>query len=276
MKRGLGTLVNGVLVSVAFLPIGIAFSPRPLLLREALRRTLASRRLSCPLLPLKVTKLSRMASADASDDSTVQMPPPLVLHHTALKTRNITRAVQFYSLLGYSVTTKFRAGPARAAWLELDRDPLSSHNGTHRAISAATTHARLELIEVPSYVLNERPNTQHRALDLMQRQDFLGYNHVALDVTRQIQYTTLPDLSSWIARLNETSIERFRKSLRVALEPQQQIIGTGVYELAFLFDTDGCLVELLHHQSELSQTIESGWEAWTGQGFVGVNINREE
>ena len=73
--------------------------------------------------------------------------PPALLHHTALRTRNITTAIQFYSLLGYRVEGRFRAGPARAAWLELDG---SQH--------------RLELIEVPAHILNERLGQKRRAL----------------------------------------------------------------------------------------------------------------
>lgn len=37
-------------------------------------------------------------------------PLPTRIHHSALKTRNITTAMQFYSLLGFSVQHKFRAG----------------------------------------------------------------------------------------------------------------------------------------------------------------------
>lgn len=183
------------------------------------------------------------------------MPSSLcIIHHTALKTRNITTAIQFYSLFGYHVACRFRAGPARAAWLEC---------------SAAT--ARLELIEVPDYVLKEEPGTRARAIDLMQRPEILGHNHVALDVTQQImkQNQNVSNLNEWLMQLNETSMERFQKSLRVALMPRQQIIGRGVYELAFLYDADGSLIELLHQQSELSREMDSGWEPWDGKGFVG-------
>ena len=31
-------------------------------------------------------------------------------HHVALKTRNITNAIQFYSMFGFEVHHKFRAG----------------------------------------------------------------------------------------------------------------------------------------------------------------------
>jgi catechol 2,3-dioxygenase-like lactoylglutathione lyase family enzyme len=182
-------------------------------------------------------------------------PPPIVIHHTALKTRNITTAIQFYSLFGYQLEGKFLAGPARAAWLEL---PGSQH--------------RLELIEVPSYILNELLGQKRRAMDLMEREDLLGYNHLALDVTNQIENSPHKTLSQWIGHVNEMSMELFGKNLRVALEPKQQTIGGAVFELAFLYDADGCLVELLRYQSDLPMQLGPDydpWLPWDGKGYLG-------
>jgi catechol 2,3-dioxygenase-like lactoylglutathione lyase family enzyme len=179
--------------------------------------------------------------------------PALSIHHSALKTRNITTAIEFYSLFGYQVACRFRAGPARAAWLEF----------------TSTSLTRLELIEVPAYILQEEPGTRARAMDLMQRPEFLGYNHVAIDATEQILHAKFTSLNEWLDQLNRTSIDRFQRSLRMAVAPRQQIIGRGVYELAFLYDADGCLIEVLHKQSELSQEIQSGWDPWDGKGFAG-------
>ena len=177
---------------------------------------------------------------------------PLVSHHMAVKTRNITVAIQFYSLLGFEVACKFRAGPAKAAWLT---QPESSST-------------RLELIEVPSYLLNEPEGMKRRAMNLMERQELLGWNHLALDVSESLKSKGLSQLSEWIQDLNATSIQEFDKGLRVALEPRQQIIGDTVYELAFLYDADGALVELLHRQSNVEQEMSSGWDVWDGKGFV--------
>jgi hypothetical protein len=186
----------------------------------------------------------------SSEDTTAE--PSLLVHHTAIKTRNITLAMQFYSLLGFEPTTKFRAGPAKAAWLE--------QNGS--------SNSRLELIEVPSYMLNEPEGMKRRALDLMQRQDCLGYNHLALDVSASIQKKGFSSLSEWLDTLNEKSVEMFGKSLRIALEPKKQLIGSGIYEIAFLYDADGALVELLRKKGDLPQEIDSGWEPWDAQDFV--------
>ena len=178
---------------------------------------------------------------------------PLLLHHTALKTRNITLAIQFYSLLGFEPTTRFRAGPARAAWLE----------------QPGALNSRLELIEVPSWMLNEPEGMKRQAPDLTQRQDMLGQNHFALDVSQSMKEQGMSSLSEWVAMLHAKSLHMFGKRLRVALVPQQQILGNAVYELAFLFDADGALVELLHKQNDLPQRIDPGWEPWDGKGFVG-------
>lgn len=208
----------------------------------------------------------------------------LLIHHAALKTRNITTAIQFYSVLfGFTVVCKFRAGPARAAWLE-----LRSENDSNTAVSSC---GRLEIIEVPSYMLREQREppgvTRQRAPNLLELPNVLGYHHIALDVTNQISdlvmtqqsqtinsscinnKSVVPSLTTWIDGLNKRSVEKFGKTLRMALEPRQQMIGRAVYELAFLYDADGCLVELLNQISTLEQEIDTGWEAWDGQGFVG-------
>jgi catechol 2,3-dioxygenase-like lactoylglutathione lyase family enzyme len=175
---------------------------------------------------------------------------PLVIHHAAMKTRNMTVAIQFYSLLGFECEAKFRAGPARAAW-------LTTQQGS-----------RFELIEVPSHVLQEPEGMKRRAENLMERQELLGWNHLALDVTPAMQERGFSELSDWMRDLNATSVNMFGKSLRVALEPRQQIIGDSVYELAFLYDADGALVEFVHKQLAVEQEMESGWEVWDGKGFV--------
>jgi len=54
-------------------------------------------------------------------------------HHTAVRTVDVERALEFYSLLGLEEEARFRSGAARCAWL--------------RGLGA-----RLELIEVPPAV----------------------------------------------------------------------------------------------------------------------------
>ena len=144
----------------------------------------------------------------------------------------------------------------------------------------------LELIEVPSYMLQEEPGTRRRAMDLAKRPELLGWNHLALDVTQSIrnmqpettsttQQQRNGTLSMFLEQLNATSFQQFGKTLRVALEPKQQLIGNEVYELAFLYDADGCLIELLHKQTELKQTIDSGWMPRDDLDFLGKSSPNE-
>lgn len=207
---------------------------------------------------LSLDSTTRDDVAEVFHDKNVSMVPVgMVMHHTALRTRNISNAIQFYSLFGFIVSSRFRAGPARAAWMELD--------GPH------PQQCRLEIIEVPSYLLHEQPGvSRQRAPDLMNRQEILGFNHIALDVTTLIESNdeNVTSLQQWIDELNRKSVEMFGKTLRIALPPRQQMIGQLVYELAFLYDADGCLVELLHLKDQVTQQVESGWEPLDFQGIV--------
>ena len=206
---------------------------------------------------------TRLLDTTSSSSSSTRM-----IHHTAIKTRNITNAINFYSLLGFQITVKFRAGPARAAWLELPDSTDSTATTT-----TTKTSCRLELIEVPDYMLQEPPGKQRRAVDLMDQPQLLGHNHLALLVTEpmiQLKQPALGDggggknLTTWLSTLNQTSVAQFNRTIRVALPPRQQMIGQEVYELAFIMDADGALVELLHLQTVLEQCVNSGWEPWDG------------
>ena len=186
-------------------------------------------------------------------------------HHIALKTRNIENAINFYSLLGFQVETKFISGPSRCAWLI---------HSSHQNNEPDTITSRIELLEVPSHMLNESEGIIQRAVDLTKREELLGLNHFALDVTKDIPRSIdgsedgtsceLYQLREWMDDLNQESIARFGRSLRVALEPTKRMIGKEIYEMAFLYDADGVLVELLNHSGTLKQEIDDGWEPWDG------------
>ena len=151
-------------------------------------------------------------------------------------------------------------------------------------------------------MLNEPEGMKRRALDLTKREELLGLNHFCLDVTNCIvrpedkqsggggdaslisnidtvttkttsvnnnsSSCSLYNLQEWLDDLNQLSIETFGKSLRIALHPTKRIIGRDVYEMAFIYDADGTLVELLKWSNRLEQVVGSGWEPWDGEGFV--------
>ena len=245
---------------------------------------------------------------DSSILPTVQ-PQSLYLHHIAIRTRNIETAIKFYSLLGYNVEHKFRSGPARAAWLTNvfftpPPPPLSSSSSTTKTTTKTTKGqcnniaSRIELIEVPSYILNEKENTIKKAIDLIQNESLLGLNHYAIDVTPYIEYlklnnylsstssssttsssTTTPTtsyygLDQFLQFIESQSIKQYNKTIRIAVKPRQQVIGDQVFELAFIYDADGTIVELVRYIKDVTlkdgRTMDSGWEPWDGKGFVGL------
>ncbi|KAI2490194.1 hypothetical protein MHU86_24385 [Fragilaria crotonensis] len=163
-------------------------------------------------------------------------------HHTAIRTRDIELAINFYSLLDFEVETKFLAGNVRAAWLQ-----QKDQGG------------RIELIEVPSSMRNEPEGTRRRAIDLIQRPDLLGLNHYAIDVTRSMKSKGMKRLQDWIDQINVKSQEKFGKTLRIAIPPQEQMIGQHLYQLAFIYDADGAIIELLYQQRRFKQEMISGW-----------------
>lgn len=234
-------------------------------------------------VPPPKTMATTSTSAENVGRSRRILSSAIVSHHAAIKTRDIENAIKFYSLLGFRVESKFVAGPARAAWLlhescfpddGVDGDRNNNNNGHARS--------RIELLEVPSYMLDEPDGTRRRAIDLTKREELLGLNHVALDVTGSIPRPdddgggsvadgtacALYQLREWMDDLDDLSKEQFGRSLRVALEPMKRIIGRQVYEMAFLYDADGTLVELLNHSGTLEQEVEDGWQPWDGKGFV--------
>ena len=151
-------------------------------------------------------------------------------HHSAIKCTDIERSMKFYSLFGLEEDCRFRSGAARCAWLT----------------GAAT---RLELIEVPSYV-----NATAAPDGLVE--EAVGLNHLAFDVTADCD----DDLAAYLQELNARSEAQFRKSLRLALAPQQLLAGGAAYEYAFIADPDGVLLELIRRRNALG--VQPEVEDW--------------
>jgi hypothetical protein len=258
-----------------------------------------------------------------SFSSCLHPSPSIPIHHSAIYTRNITASIMFYSLLGYQTIAQFRTGPARAAWLE----PIMLCQSSSNSGSAS----RIEFIEVPEYMQDPKDT---RVSDLLLQPTYIGYHHIALDVTDQVTMHHLHPLSShqsnhanvsvdalsipptapatttitaaatssisnstaaaalisplqlWLNRLNDTSVATFGKTIRLAIPPRSLWVGnghlSGVYEIAFIYDNIGCLLELIHKQGEIFTSIDtnekypdnknlnsisSGWEPLDVQDF---------
>lgn len=231
--------------------------------------------MSTPSVSVDDAVVANGAETASNQNQIPSLSSAIVSHHVAIKTRNIENAIKFYSLLGFRVESKFVAGPARAAWLLHESSDDSDGGPTSRQ-----PQSRIELLEVPSYMLNESEGTIKRAIDLTKREELLGLNHLALDVTRGVasiggggdepsSSCQLYQLQEYMDDIDALSMQKFGKTLRVALPPTKRIIGREVYEMAFIYDADGSLIELLNHSGTLQQDmITDGWEPWDGKGFV--------
>ncbi|MBE9156162.1 VOC family protein [Nodosilinea sp. LEGE 06152] len=136
-----------------------------------------------------------------------------MLHHASIRTQDIHRAIAFYEALGFTVHERFTAGITLACWME-------------------GLGGRIELIQIPE----PRP-----AADAFGDEHYTGYYHLSFDLTE-----ATPSLPAWLTDLRQRFVEDSSAGgLKVLLEPQQQIIGDRVYEVAFLADADGLPLEFI-------------------------------
>ncbi|GMI45039.1 hypothetical protein TrCOL_g3316 [Triparma columacea] len=174
-------------------------------------------------------------------------PPTRVLydwgrgaHHVAIKTRDIEASISFWSLFNYTLATKFRSGSARCAWLEKGEEGREG---------------RVEILEVPPSSGDVSVvSGSVRALNLadVRNSGILGLNHIAIDVS-----TVAGCLSDSLALLNVTSFEKFGKGFNVLLEPRQQMIGRKVWEVCYISDNTGAVVELLNEVGKMEDGMGS-------------------
>ena len=140
-----------------------------------------------------------------------------MLHHASIRTQDIHRAIAFYEALGFTVHERFTAGITLACWME-------------------GLGGRIELIQVPE----PRP-----AADAFGDEHYTGYYHLSFDLTE-----ATPSLPAWLAGVRQRFADgadspSTAAALTVLLEPQQQIIGDRVYEVAFIADADGLPLEFI-------------------------------
>ena len=140
------------------------------------------------------------------------------MHHASIRTADIHRAIAFYEQLGFTVCERFTAGITLACWME-------------------GLGGRIELIQIPE----PRP-----APDAFGDEHYVGYYHLSFDLTDAV--TNLP---AWLSDLQEGFAEASSRNpgalqpLKILLEPTQQMIGSRVYEVAFIADSDGLPLEFL-------------------------------
>ncbi|MBT9312130.1 VOC family protein [Leptothoe kymatousa] len=133
------------------------------------------------------------------------------MHHASIRTADIHRAIVFYELLGFEVIERFTAGVTLACWME-------------------GLGGRIELMQVPE---------PQPAADAFSDEHYTGYYHLSFDLTQVA--SSLPD---WLDHLRQQAVDH-GNAITVLLEPQQQMIGSTVYEVAFIADADGLPLEFL-------------------------------
>lgn len=139
------------------------------------------------------------------------------MHHASIRTADIHQAIAFYEQLGFTVNERFTTGYTLACWM-------------------TGLGGRIELIQIPE----PKP-----APDAFNDEHYVGYYHLSFDLT-----DSTPNLSSWLAEL-EQKINALRSNvdkiapLKVLLQPEQQMIGDRLYEVAFIADLDGLPLEFI-------------------------------
>lgn len=139
------------------------------------------------------------------------------MHHASIRTADIHQAIAFYEQLGFTVNERFTTGYTLACWM-------------------TGLGGRIELIQIPE----PKP-----APDAFNDEHYVGYYHLSFDLT-----DSTPNLSSWLAEL-EQKINALRSNvdkiapLKILLQPEQQMIGDRLYEVAFIADIDGLPLEFI-------------------------------
>ena len=140
------------------------------------------------------------------------------MHHASIRTANIHQAIAFYELLGFKLKERFTTGYTLACWME-------------------GLGGRIELIQIPE----PKP-----APDAFGDEHCVGYYHLSFDLSDRVS-----DLTVWLTALQTKLTELSQKDpkqfspLTILLEPQQQMIGHTVYEVAFIADRDGLPLEFI-------------------------------
>ena len=138
------------------------------------------------------------------------------MHHASIRTADIHRAIAFYEQLGFTVRERFTTGYTLACWM-------------------TGLGGRIELIQIPE----PKP-----AVDAFYDEHYVGYYHLSFDLT-----DVAADVPGWLNNLQQKMAAAIADNrlqpLKILLEPEQQMIGESVYEVAFIADPDGLPLEFI-------------------------------
>jgi catechol 2,3-dioxygenase-like lactoylglutathione lyase family enzyme len=139
-----------------------------------------------------------------------------MLHHISIRTADIHRSIAFYECLGFTMAERFTTGYTLACWM-------------------TGLSGRIELIQIPE----PKP-----APDAFNDEHFVGYYHLSFDLTELAE-----NLTTWLANFAITLQTVNQPAPAILLAPTQQVIGTNVYEVAFIADPDRLPLELIYRQT---------------------------
>ena len=135
------------------------------------------------------------------------------MHHASIRTADIHKAIAFYEQLGFTVKERFTTGYTLACWM-------------------TGLGGRIELIQIPE----PKP-----APDAFNDEHYVGYYHLSFDLTEVTK-----NLDNWLHKLEaKIAIAETLPPLKILLQPEQQMIGDLIYEVAFIADTDGLPLEFI-------------------------------
>ncbi len=158
------------------------------------------------------------------------------MHHASIRTADIHRAIAFYRQLGFEIETQFATGYTLACWM---------------VGQPGRIEGRIELIQIPQ----PAPTA-----DAFGDEHYTGYYHLSFDLTN-----IAPSLTVWLTDLRETFAVLGKpetgtdpgaesmltaSTLKVLLEPEQQMIGDRVFEVMFLADSDGLPLEFIREMGK--------------------------
>eukprot|EP00815_Leptocylindrus_aporus_P012585 CAMPEP_0116072060 /NCGR_PEP_ID=MMETSP0322-20121206/14229_1 /TAXON_ID=163516 /ORGANISM="Leptocylindrus danicus var. apora, Strain B651" /LENGTH=289 /DNA_ID=CAMNT_0003560685 /DNA_START=180 /DNA_END=1049 /DNA_ORIENTATION=+ len=244
---------------------------------------------------------SQIYSSSSTSESEDQSPSNGIytsgIHHTAIRTKDIESSIKFYSLLSFEVEDKYLiGGQVKAAWLqnkstklELIEVPEHVLGAPKELVRAADQMAKMNLLGLNHICLDVTESIRARQGMKLSRgsgglnqwfvenenededknnnsESCAGSRQVD-DYERNAEY----GLQDWLLDLEDESKRNFGKTLRIALEPTSRTIGMNVYDIAYLYDPDGALVEVLNYVTSVKEgSIRTSWEVMMDDDFISM------
>ncbi|CAB1106239.1 unnamed protein product [Ectocarpus sp. CCAP 1310/34] len=181
-----------------------------------------------------------------------------------------------WSLSNAGQAARFRAGNARCAFFEgagmrlelIESEPHPTTRIGHLRHSSGGEYPSQRPLQALSN-LSQKCNLtislvnllrlDDKAVDLAADMRTTGLNHMAFDVGPAIEAEGLDGMKGFLSELNRQSEDAFGMSVRLVVSPYEQRIGQEIFDLAFVMDADGVLLELVHKKDTLDIDMPQAW-----------------